>query len=522
MPDAVPTRSIRFKLTILGVLALAALLRFWTIGDGVPYAVSVDEPAIMEVSVRMVRTGDLNPHFFDYPGLVFYLHAAVASARFLTGAMAGKWSSLDQVWLGDFYLWARLATAVIGVLTVYVVYRAGLRWGTTAAALAALVMAIHPQHVRESHLALTDTPLTFFVALTLLLSLCAAEERRLRWFLLAGLAAGLAAGVKYNGLVAAAMPLVVASGSRSLREAAATIGAVAAGTIGGFLAASPYALLDLPNFLNGFASLMQHYNHDASALHQADAYSRYLRNWFSLYVPGGRLHPFTGWPALGLSLLGIVTLGFRLQSDPARSRALALIVFPVVYFWFVANQSLVFGRYLLPLVPALSILLGIGGSTGRDLISGPRARPWARRGVLAGLTAVALIGAVCQAVGLDWSHRAPSAAAQGAQWLVEHARPDEPIVVEGDTLRLPPRYRVEYVHRLIDRPLDAYRENGVRYLIASSAEYDPILLAPEPARVADQIAAYRILFRLTEPAATYAPAPGRPDSTIRVLRIPPG
>ncbi len=44
-----------------------------------------------------MRTGDFNPHFFDYPGLYFYLQLGVAVLRFLVGATLGQWTSLDQV-----------------------------------------------------------------------------------------------------------------------------------------------------------------------------------------------------------------------------------------------------------------------------------------------------------------------------------------------------------------------------------------------------------------------------------------
>ncbi len=58
------------------------------------------------------------------------------------------------------------------------VYRIGMRWGARHAALAAGLMAVMPLHVRESHYVLTDVPVTFFVTLTLLLTLAAHERER--------------------------------------------------------------------------------------------------------------------------------------------------------------------------------------------------------------------------------------------------------------------------------------------------------------------------------------------------------
>ncbi len=67
------------------------------LGSGIPFNIGVDEPEIMSRVVQMMRTGDFNPHFFDYPGLYFYVQLGVAVLRFLAGATLGEWSSLDQV-----------------------------------------------------------------------------------------------------------------------------------------------------------------------------------------------------------------------------------------------------------------------------------------------------------------------------------------------------------------------------------------------------------------------------------------
>ena len=158
--------------------------------------------------VQMMRTGDFNPHFFDYPGLYFYVQLGVAVLRFLAGATRGEWNALDQVDTPDFYLWGRAVTAILGTLTVVLVYRVGMRWGARHAALAAGLMAVMPLHVRESHYVLTDVPVTFFVTLTLLLTLGAHERERATSFAWAGAAAGLAAATKYPGALVIVVPLI--------------------------------------------------------------------------------------------------------------------------------------------------------------------------------------------------------------------------------------------------------------------------------------------------------------------------
>src|SRR5690606_39396412 len=111
----------------------------------------VDEPAILSTALRMIRTGDFHPHFFDYGGLTLYLHAVVGILGFVAGARDGRWSNLGAFWEGDMLVPGRTATAIFAAVTIVLVFRIGLRWGTPTALVAALAMAVLPAHVREAH-----------------------------------------------------------------------------------------------------------------------------------------------------------------------------------------------------------------------------------------------------------------------------------------------------------------------------------------------------------------------------------
>src|SRR5829696_2218603 len=236
-----PADANRARLGLMLALLAAGLLRFWALPHGVPFSVQVDEPEVMIRAVRMMKTGDLNPHFFDYPSLYMYVQAAVATARFLFGAVRGEWASLAQAPPEAFYLWGRAVTAIMGTATVWVLYRAAIRWGRATALLAAVMFAVMPLHVRESHFVLTDVPVTFFVVLALLLSLRAHERGSAGAFALAGAAAGLAAGTKYNGAVAVLMPLLCCVMTPVVRPSrAAALLWTSASMIGAFLVAAPY------------------------------------------------------------------------------------------------------------------------------------------------------------------------------------------------------------------------------------------------------------------------------------------
>ena len=123
--------------TFAAIVVSAAVLRFWSLGAGLPYSLGVDEPEIMNRAVGMMKSGDLNPRFYDYPAFYIYVQLAVACVRFLAGAMAGEWFTLVDAPPEQFYVWARAVTATLGTATVALVYFIGARWGTRYALLAA-------------------------------------------------------------------------------------------------------------------------------------------------------------------------------------------------------------------------------------------------------------------------------------------------------------------------------------------------------------------------------------------------
>ena len=96
----------------VSIVVAAAALRLWNIGAGIPYAVGPDEPQVMNRVAHMMKTGDFNPHFFDWPTLTFYMNLVVSCLTFLAGAMRGAWSHLDQISAAELYLAGRQFTAL--------------------------------------------------------------------------------------------------------------------------------------------------------------------------------------------------------------------------------------------------------------------------------------------------------------------------------------------------------------------------------------------------------------------------
>ena len=495
----------RSTATLAAILVSAAFLRFWSIGAGIPYALGVDEPEVMNRALHMMRSGDFNPRFYDYPGFYIYLQTAVACVRFLVGAMGGEWSALADARPTDFYVWGRAVTAAFGTATVALVYFIGLRWGTRYALLASALMAVMPLHVRESHYVLTDVPVTFFVTLAFLLSLRAHEQLRASAFAWAGAAAGLAAATKYTGGLAILLPLValwMTPGTRPSRLAGAL--AVVAGAAGAFLLGAPYTLLDLPAFLDGYARLMASYTGLRPLEHPAILYLKHLR--------------ITLWWTGSIAVLGGVMFGIvRAVRGPGRVRWTLAVIFPLVFFWVLSRQTLVFGRYLLPLLPFLCILAATAVVSGVGLLrrfSIPRV---ARTGLIVALTVGVLLPPAITAIGFNRTH-GPQTSAQAYAWIVANVPEDAFVVIEAANIRLPhPPYDSRNVSQLRLQTYEDYVVAGVDYFVASSQSYGPYF--QEPHKYPTEYAQYMRLFSQSREMARFTPPAGRPWPELIVYKV---
>jgi 4-amino-4-deoxy-L-arabinose transferase-like glycosyltransferase len=503
----------RALLTLALILAIAASLRFWGLGAGIPYAVGVEEPELVDRAVYMMRTGDYNPRFFDYGGLYIYLQFAVASLRFVAGALAGEWRSLSEVGPEHFYLWGRALTALFGTLTVLLVFQIGMRWGTRYALLAAGLMAVVPLHVRESHYVLTDVPVTFFVTLTFLLSLRAHEQPRAARFAWAGAAAGLATAVNYTGGMVVVLPLLAAwmTPATKLSRALAAWGVMAA-WLGAFLATAPYTFLDLPGFLNGFARLAEAYKGEPPPEAAWLLYLKHLRGSFQ-------------WPALLLVFGGMTMATVRAVRGPGRVRWTLVVVFPLLYFLFISRQTRAFGRDLLPIVPFLCLLAAAAVVAGVSLLRRFDIPRGARTTLIVGLTIAALLPPAVRAVGFTRDLGKRSTPAMAYDWIRSNVPRHTHIVVESRGLLLPrTEYKIENVPRLIwvdptRRPREHtdYVALGVEYVVASSQGYGGAFR--EPHRLVDEYAAYRRLFDQSREVARFTPSAQHPGPELRIFRL---
>ena len=237
------TQAGRWRLALVLLLLAALWIRMPMPSMGWTH---IDEKAFVNHPLGFF-SGDLNPHFFNYPTLQLYLTAAI---------YLGYWATTGDELL-DFVAWhtfveagdllslARGLTSLMAVLTVGVTACIGRRlYGPTWGLAAAGLLACAPLHVRFSHLAATDVPSVLWVSLTVLWAVRAVQSRNSRDMLLAGVFCGLAAATKYPGVFCGAA-ILTASWVGFPDHRIRVLFSSAAGAALAFSFASPYVLLDL-------------------------------------------------------------------------------------------------------------------------------------------------------------------------------------------------------------------------------------------------------------------------------------
>ena len=235
---------------IVLVIIIALIIRLIGLDHGFPYIYHPDEPTIIR-SALGIRFNP-NPHHFDWPHLYIYLNYFIymVFAKFRDIIIAvGLKSLLIQIaplMYNDnliFYLLSRALSAVLGALTVIPIYLWTKNLADKKTALfATALLALTPLHVRNSHYALIDVPMLFF--------LCWALYFSTRSAVLSGLFLGFSASTKYNGILGGLFigANLLPNKSKKLKQKVLDIIKLGIFTILGFVIGTPFAVLDFKTF----------------------------------------------------------------------------------------------------------------------------------------------------------------------------------------------------------------------------------------------------------------------------------
>jgi len=349
------------------IIALIAISRLIGLGFELPIIGSIpDEDYYVKTILKAFTSGSLHIDFYTQPSLFFYLNLfaftlfywLLQALMFIFGLRDILLPVVQENLFFIILFFGRLLSALFGVLTCLLLFRiAGRLFSDRFSPWLVLLLAVfNYQFIIYSHLAKMDMLQAFLVLLSADLALTFQQRNSWRYYYLAVVLAGLAAGTKMIGGAALFFPGFFLL-ERAWREKKAGM-LLAHGLLGiltfaaTFLATTPFIIYDTGkaawtvNYIRTFAN-----NPQLAYLYQ-DKLPRFISNISHLFT----------WPEL---LIGTCGLLLTLFAAVRRKRFdwLGMALFSLVFF--VLGYLLVFfdSRYYLPAAPFFIMLIVAGGRT---------------------------------------------------------------------------------------------------------------------------------------------------------------
>lgn len=341
-------RSRGFFYLALGILpiALGATLRLYGLSFGLPWNFHPDEVPKVNAIMRMYDQNTLNPQYFLHPSLLLYSTYAVNSLLHTFG--------VDGSFRDTAFLAGRIVSVTAGILSIGLTWLVGRElFSSRVGWWAAMFLAVFPLHVTCSRYLKEDSLLTF---VTLCCVTCAvlAVKRDKKWLLLiSGLLAGATAGTKYSGILMVVVPASAPwlASRRFIPDVKWIPWAVMACVIVplGFLATTPFAILDSAKFLKDFG---------AESRHMQTGHTTSIDSWSQLWM-------YHFWRSLvpGMSMVvavcSVIGAGLLLRrgriEDLFLLGLIALFYMPAEYVK--AKPAPQPERYVTPCLPFLAIAM---------------------------------------------------------------------------------------------------------------------------------------------------------------------
>lgn len=481
-----------FNWLLIAIVMLGFGLRLWGIGFGLPYTYWADEPSRISVSLNMLRTGDLNPHWLGYPHLMFYLNAFVLLIYFLVGRLLGVFSTPADIPLPEvvtigvgklaapeIFLIARGLTVLTGTGAIILVYLIGKQFSRQeiVGLIAALFFAVSPAGILHSQMISLDMYGVFFLLLAFLWIDRLNDNHGTRGYIKAGIGIGLAFSGKYNvGVIGISLMAVhfLLHGWKGIKQREFYL-ALLAGVLA-FAVVNPYSIFDLGGFVRGLGMA-------------SESQSQYAGTGNSLQWYVGYMFSVEGW-GITLGVFEALRIFWKRSK-----RGLVLLSFPMVYVLFVSQFPVHNDRTILPVIPFFDVLAALFVvNLGEQVKIFLEPRQTVMVPSLIVLCGVLLAVTPLQtSVASNLRLTTVDGREAARRWLEANLPRGARVAVEGYSPYLDTRRFVIYgTMSMIDHSPEWYVLNGFEYLVFSQGIYGRFF--SEPASYAMWIARYEEFF----------------------------
>lgn len=401
-------------------MAGAVVLRILGLWYGLPFPLVSDEEILIGGALRMAQTGQLVPTLSPelatslyYPVLLPYLYLLLAGGIVTVSWIASGFPGLETIpqlgfeSIGAIFFAARLTAAGFSVATCWFVYRlaSGLYNSRAAGLVAAALAATSWYSVVLAHSARHWSATVFFIWLATWLAWRYWQKPTARQALGLGLATGLGFGASYIGAAGLGSALL----AHFLRFRFASFNRMIGILFGVF------AVLAVTFILLHFDAVHRLLGGDAARISTSRNAS--LLEFIRFY--GERVW----WAEAALVLAGLIGLPLAALRRPGGT---AIVILGglgwVTIIYFMVRED----RFIMPALPCLAILAGGGYAKAMELIG-------ARAFYRALLTTIAIVAVAYSLLTTSWMSvlmARDDTRLQARRWLIEHASPTEPVVVQ--------------------------------------------------------------------------------------------
>lgn len=343
---------------MFAVCAVAFFARAYGLRFGLPALYDPDEPIFELLALKLVKSHSLNPGWFGHPGsTTIYALALINIGVVLTGLWTGRFANIhafgDAVYHDPSIIfvpgrWFILLCGMIVILLTYVIARQFFdrRTGLLATAL----VALDPLHIHYSQVIRTDLHASVFMLLAIIACRYVVQRGTLLGYVCAGICVGLACTTKWPAAAAlvsllAAVVVRGLNGHDSIARLGWRVGLTLIVVLAAMFISSPYLFLDWHTTLADIGG-------EAQVRHLSTTGGGFW--WNALWYIRDPLNN-----AFGIVGLLLIVPGAFIVARRNFDASLLLIPLTIMFYVALCTQNLIQARWLVPLLPILSVFVAV-------------------------------------------------------------------------------------------------------------------------------------------------------------------